>query len=95
MIIFVADAFVEHYVGGAELTTDALMSDGLPPVFKALSSQINVSIMEEHRNLFWVFANFANLSDECLLYAIKNFSYRLFTPFFSYKFPYRLTTSVS
>ena len=84
MIIFVADAFVEHYVGGAELTTEALMSDGLPPVFKALSSQINVSIMEEHRNLFWVFANFANLSDECLLYAIKNLNYSVLE--YDYKF---------
>ena len=31
MVIFVSDNFLEHYVGGAELTTDALMKTRSPP----------------------------------------------------------------
>ena len=40
MIIFVADAFVEHYVGGAELTTEAIIKDSLLPVRKVLSNTL-------------------------------------------------------
>jgi hypothetical protein len=75
MIIFVADAFVEHYVGGAELTTEAIFDKSLLPCRKILSSQINTHLMEKYIDAFWVFGNFANLSNECLMYAVKNLNY--------------------
>ena len=84
MIIFVSDAFVEHYVGGAELTTEALIQTSLLPSYKILSNQINVDSMEDNKEHFWIFANFANLSDECLLYAAKNLNYSVLE--YDYKF---------
>ena len=84
MIIFVADAFVEHYVGGAELTTEALIHSGLSPAYKTVSHQVDVDAMEEYKNHFWIFANFASLSDECLLYAAKNLDYSVLE--YDYKF---------
>ena len=84
MIIFISDAFLEHYVGGAELTTEAIMDDSLVPVFKGISGQINLKVMERYKDYFWVFANFSNMSDECLLHAAKNLNYSVLE--YDYKF---------
>lgn len=75
MIIFAADLFAEQYKGGAELTTEAIFQSSLLPMHKALTSTLNVPIMQEHKNAFWIFGNFANLSEDCLMYAIKNLKY--------------------
>ena len=75
MIIFVADAFAEHYTGGAELTTEALITSSRLPVAKALCQRITVHHMKEHQDAFWVFGNFFSLSEQCMQYAIKNLKY--------------------
>ena len=75
MIIFVADLFVEHYKGGAELTTEALYQSSLLPRHRALSQSLNIKTMEHHKDAFWIFGNFSNVSEDCLLYAAKNLNY--------------------
>ena len=75
MIIFVADAFLEHYNGGAELTTESIAESGMYPHGKVVSQQLNISLMEQHKNSFWIFGNFANVSENCLIYAAKNLNY--------------------
>ncbi|MHA2216721.1 MAG: glycosyltransferase family A protein [Candidatus Hodarchaeales archaeon] len=75
MIIFVADMFANQYGGGAELTTEALIEESLLPCKKINSSQLNIKILEQFKDCFWIFANFSQASDECLLYAAKNISY--------------------
>ena len=67
--------FVENYVGGAELTSEAIIQDGLLPIGKINSRSITSQIMEQHKNSFWIFGNFADLKDEHILYAIKNLQY--------------------
>ncbi len=84
MIIFVADAFKEHYVGGAELTTEAIIEACLLPSAKVLSSHVDVSLMKANKDKFWVFGNFHSLDDSCKLYAIKNLSYSVLE--YDYKF---------
>ena len=75
MIVFVADMFTQQYVGGAELTTESILQSSLLPVLRANSSNIKPSIMEKFKDRFWVFGNFAHLSEECMMYAIKNLNY--------------------
>ena len=75
MILFVADFFVEQYKGGAELTTEALYRSSLFPIRKIHSNSLNPKTMEKYKNSFWIFGNFSNLSENCLLYAIKNLKY--------------------
>ena len=75
MIIFVADAFVEHYVGGAELTTEAIIKDSLLPVRKVLSNTLTPKVMANHKGSHWIFGNYANLSDACIFYAVQNLQY--------------------
>ena len=75
MIFFIADAFVENYIGGAELTTEALISSSLLPRAKVLSHQVTTKLLEQYKDSFFVFGNFQNLKTECILYAIKNLNY--------------------
>ena len=75
MIIFAADAFLEHYTGGAELTTESIIKSSLLPYAKVLSSQLSPAIMKEYKDAFWVFGNFSSVSEECLVYAAKNLNY--------------------
>ena len=60
MIIFVADMFASDYVGGAELTTEAIISDSLLPVQKAHSQFVDVQLMERHKDKIWIFGNFCS-----------------------------------
>ena len=75
MIIFAADFFVEHYRGGAELTTEAIYEASLIPAPKVVTQLVTPDIMEKNKHYLWVFGNFHNLSDQSLLYAIKNLKY--------------------
>ncbi len=75
MIIFVADAFIEHYVGGAELTTEALIGSCLLPKAKVLSQQVTVEFLRQHKKDFFIFGNFQNLNFNCMLYAVENLNY--------------------
>ena len=84
MIIFASDLFVEHYKGGAELTTEALGKSSLLPIHKALTAPMTPELMENHKNDFWIFGNFYNLSESSMLYAIKNLKYSVLE--YDYKF---------
>ena len=84
MIIFAADAFKEHYTGGAELTTEAIIQTSLLPTAKILTNQVTPDLMEKTKEAFWVFGNFQNLSDVSMLYAIKNLNYSVLE--YDYKF---------
>ena len=90
MFIFVADAFEEHYIGGAELSLGALIKDSNMPYGKITSNAVTVDLMESGKSYFWIFGNFSNLSEECMLYAAQNLNYSVIE--FDYKFcKYRTT----
>jgi len=75
MIIFVSDLFVEDYVGGGELTSEAIINSSSIPVHKIHSNRITVKFMENHKDKFWIFGNYANLSESCIYFAAKNLRY--------------------
>ena len=75
MIIFVSDMFVENYIGGAELTSEAIIQDSLIPVMKVNSQVITVKFMESNKDKFWIFGNFSMLKEECLVFALKSLHY--------------------
>jgi len=84
MIVFVSDMFVSDYVGGAELTTEAIITSCLMPNARVHSRKLTVQFMRQHKNAFWIFGNFYDLSLPCLLYAIKNLNYSALE--YDYKF---------
>ena len=84
MIIFAADAFLEQYVGGAELTTEAVIESCLTPARKVVTGLTTPELMESLKEAHWVFGNFSNLTEECMLFAVKNLSYSVLE--YDYKF---------
>lgn len=71
-IIFVSDMFVEDYVGGAELTSQALIDSAPFPVYKIHSKDVNMDLLEQGQDRFWIFGNFANIDLSLLPTIIGN-----------------------
>ena len=76
-IIFVSDFYVEEAKGGAELTTDALLSNSPYNVKKILSRNLTLQYAIEKKESFWIFGNFSHLKDEVKIYFAKNLSYSI------------------
>ena len=84
MIIFVADAFAEHLIGGAELTTEAIIDDCLLPYKKVLSSQLNLGFINKNKDKYFIFANFSGVHEDLLIHIAKNINYSVVE--YDYKF---------
>ena len=76
--------FVEDYVGGAELTSEAIIQNSLLPVHKVHSQSVTPQLMKKYSNSYWIFGNFSNLNQHCIVHAIKNLNYSVLE--YDYKF---------
>ncbi len=74
-IIFVADMFVEDYVGGAELTSEAIIQESPFVVQKLHSKDVNLATLQQGINKFWIFGNFAQLNPELIPSIVANLKY--------------------
>jgi glycosyltransferase involved in cell wall biosynthesis len=83
-VVFVADLFAEHYTGGAELTTQALIDECPLPYVKILSRDLNIGLLKDGVDKFWVFGNFAQMNPELIPTIIGNLKYTVLE--YDYKF---------
>ena len=84
-ILFVADAFAEQYVGGAELTTDAIISyNKYNQITKINCHQLSKDIILEFKDFHFIICNFSNLKPEVKLEICKNIDYSIIE--YDYKF---------
>ncbi len=84
-IIFVADMFVDEYVGGAELTTQALIDSAVDiEVQKVKASDVSMSMLKAGTDKHWVFTNFSSLNPNLIPSIIGNLSYSVIE--YDYKF---------
>ncbi len=84
-VIFVADYFVEDYVGGAELTTEALINSANDiKVQKIKAKDLSISLLKEGSEKHWVFTNFSTMNFNLLPTIIGNLSYSVIE--YDYKF---------
>lgn len=81
--IFVADYFLNEYLGGAELTSQALMDLCPGPSLKIKSNKVSAQLIQEHSDAYWIFFNFSemkyelcNLIAEHLDYSIVEYDYK-------------------
>lgn len=89
MIVFVSDLYVEDYVGGGELTTEAIIEGCSLPVLKLRSSEVTPQHLVQFSDRHWIFGNFSSLNPSLLLPLMKNISYSVVE--YDYKFcKYRL-----
>lgn len=83
-VIFVSDLFVEDYVGGAELTSEALIEESPYKVQKIHSRDVNLAALSQGINKFWVFGNFSQLNPELIPSIVANNKYSVLE--YDYKF---------
>jgi glycosyltransferase involved in cell wall biosynthesis len=83
-IVFVSDMFLEHYVGGAELTTEALIEKCQVPYQKILSRDVSMSLLESGCDKHWIFGNFSGMNHELIPTIVANLSYSILE--YDYKF---------
>lgn len=83
-IIFVSDMFVEDYVGGAELTSQALIDESPFKVFKLRSRDVTMELLKSGVDRFWIFGNFCELNSQLIPSIVANLKYTILE--YDYKF---------
>jgi len=83
-VIFVSDMFSDEYLGGAELSTDALASTSPYKVYKLKSSEVNQETIGKGSQKLWVFFNFSQIAFQALPAIVANCHY--FVVEYDYKF---------
>jgi glycosyltransferase involved in cell wall biosynthesis len=84
-VIFVADYFVEDYVGGAELTTEALFQSAVDiTVQKVHSKDVSLAMLKSAADKHWVFTNATAMNPNLFPTIIGNLSYSVVE--YDYKF---------
>ena len=56
MIVFAADLFASDYIGGAELTLEALVEKCPFPYERILTTRIDKSFIDQHKDKFWKYS---------------------------------------
>ncbi len=76
-IIFVSDMFVEDYVGGAELTSEALIDRRPFNVYKLHARDVSLENLEQGQNCHWIFGNYSHMKHELIPTIVANISYSM------------------
>ena len=83
-VIFVADAFLEDYGGGAERSTEALFETSPFKVFKLHSSKVTTEEIKKGIDKIWIFFNYRSLDHNLIPLIVANLHY--FIVEYDYKF---------
>jgi glycosyltransferase involved in cell wall biosynthesis len=83
-VIFVSDMFATDYVGGAELTTQALIDASPFKVFNLHSKDVTMELLRDNVNKFWVFGNFCQLNPNLIPSIVGNMKYSIVEYDFKY-----------
>jgi len=83
-IIFVSDFYIEDYVGGAELSTEALINSSNLKIQKIHSKNVDLNLIKNGSNKFWIFGNYAALNPNLFSFISNNLNYAIIE--FDYKF---------
>ena len=82
--IFVADMFVSDYVGGAELTSQALIDFCPQKISCVKSSEVSEKIISEHQDKYWIFGNFSSMQTNLIPLIASSLNYSILE--YDYKF---------
>lgn len=76
-VIFVADLFVEDYAGGAEMTSESIISESPFRIQKLHSRNVNLAALSQGAGKFWLFGNFSQLNPELIPSIVANIKYSI------------------
>jgi len=74
-IVFVSDMFIDDHIGGAELTTEALISSCPINVAKLKSSDVTMDTLSDNVDKFWIFGNHSSLDYNLIPSIVANMKY--------------------
>jgi len=83
-VIFVADFFADDLIGGAELTTEALIEASPYKIFKLRSSLVTMELLSEGFDKYWIFGNWSMMRPELIPSIVANLKYSVLE--YDYKF---------
>ena len=83
-IIFVSDLFVKDYVGGAELTSQALIDTCPLNIECVKSKEVTLQLLEEGYQKHWIFGNFSAMDMQLIPSIIANLDYSVLEYDFKY-----------
>jgi len=83
-VVFVADMFVENLIGGAELTSEALIESSPFKVHKIHSKDVSMKTLESGYQKYWIFGNFSALDNKLIPSIVANIRYSILE--YDYKF---------
>lgn len=84
LVVFVADLFEEDYTGGAELTSAAIISESPYKIQKIRSKDVDLSMLSQGRDKFWIFGNFSQLNPQLIPSIVANLKYTVLEYDFKY-----------
>ena len=84
-VVFIADMFVEDYIGGAELTTEALIQSATDVVVQKVHARnVSMATLKTGFGKHWVFCNASSMNPTLVPTIIANLSYSVIE--YDYKF---------
>ena len=60
-VVFVSDFFADEIIGGAELTTQALVESCPFEYTRIKSKEVTMETLQKYQDHYWVFGNFTGL----------------------------------
>lgn len=82
--VFVADMFAEDYVGGAELTSQALIDSCPEEICLIRAKDVNIETLRSGFDKFWIFGNCSTMNMELIPSIVANMDYCVLE--YDYKF---------
>ena len=76
-VVFVSDLFAEEHLGGAELTSDAIIKSSPYNVFKLRSKEVNTQTLSQGQGCYWIFGNFSAMDERLIPSIIGNMRYSI------------------
>ena len=82
--VFVADMFASDYVGGAELTSQALIDSCPESIFCMRAKDLTLETLESGYDKYWIFGNCSSMNMELIPSIVANMEYSVLE--YDYKF---------
>lgn len=76
-IVFVSDFFSEELTGGAELTSEALITSSPYNVYKLHSSDVTLELLRDGKDKYWIFGNFTKINSKLIPSIVANMKYSI------------------
>jgi len=76
-VIFVADYFADELTGGAELTSQALITSSPFNVYKVKSRNVSMQLLEAGFSKYWIFGNYTEMDRDLIPSIAANLNYSI------------------